>query len=164
MNIRPTRSYHARDAGRAVCAMPDARSVFKVYYVDIIGRADPARTEWDQCGLARDAFLTDLRASGLEGVGFATAFPHITKVFRFAPSAEIVMHVRAFDTRGLAALDLNREDGFTEFACYAEALIAADEYRFWAETDDIDAYLEQWSAFADAPIANHAKLAARWQE
>ena len=37
-------------------------------------------------------FLARLAGTeGVEGVGFVTAFPHITKVFRYAPKAEILM-------------------------------------------------------------------------
>jgi len=64
----------------------------------------------------------------VEGIGFVTAFPHITKVFRFGPEAETAMNVCAWDTRSMAPIGLGRSQGYVEFACLAEAAIAADEY------------------------------------
>jgi hypothetical protein len=158
MIIQPCRSYRAVDAGRTRLAMPGGRSVFKVYYVSITGRDDPTRYEWGKGEFAPADFERLFRAAGLEGVGFVTAFPHITKVFRFAPAAETILHVQAYDTRTLKPLDLGRGEGWMEFACYAEALVAADEYRAWAEARSVDSYLEAWSDFAEGPIAAHDKL------
>jgi hypothetical protein len=138
--------------------MPDGKSVFKVYYVSITGRDDPARYEWGKAPLSRGDFERQFAASGLEGVGFVTAFPHITKVFRFAPSMETVLHVRALQTASLEPLNLDRGGGWVEFACYAEALLANDEYRFWAEASSVEAYLQAWSDFSEGPIVVHDKL------
>ena len=66
-----------------------------------------------------------LSRAAVKGIGFVTAFPHVTKVFRFAPSAETVLHVRAFHTADLTPMELARENGYLEFACYAEAALAA---------------------------------------
>lgn len=158
MKIQPCRSYRAVDAGRTTLAMPDGRSVFKGYYVSIIGRDEPARYEWGKGAFTAADFERLFRASGLEGVGFVTAFPHITKVFRFAPAAETILHVQAYDTKTLKPLDLGRGEGWMEFACYAEALVAADEYRAWAEAPAVADYLRVWSGFADGPIAENDKL------
>ncbi len=164
MKIQPCRTYRAVDAGRVEVAMPDGRSTFKVYFVSITGRDEPARYEWDQAKLTRDEFLRVFRASSFEGIGFVTAFPHITKVFRFAPSAETILHVTALDTGTLAPLSLDRGEGWMEFACYAEAVIAADEYRAWADATDVVSYVSVWSSFSDAPIAAHDKLLRGWRE
>ena len=160
MRVTPCRSYHSRTVGRAVVRMPDGRSVFKVYYVSIIGRDEPSRYEWAHSAVQPRDLEARLMKSGVEGVGFATAFPHITKVFRFAPAAETVMHVRAFNTPDLSELSLARDDGFVEFACYAEAAIASDEYRSWAAAASVEDYLKFRSGFDDGPIVNHRKLAA----
>jgi len=155
--IKPCNPYIARPAGQALYRRD--RHAFKIYYVDIVGRDQPERYEWDRCGRSREALLDALTDADIAGVGFVASFPHITKVFRFAPSAEIIMHVRAFNTADFAEINLQREEGYLEFACYAEALIAADEYRFWAEADAVAAYLEQWSPWAAAPVRDHQKLA-----
>ena len=162
--IKPCNTYHALSAGRESLRLADGKSAFKVYFVDIIGRPEPAQTVWAASGIDRGAFLV-LLAQGeqVEGIGFVIAFPHITKVFRFGPEAETVIHVRAFDTRSMAPLDLGRSDGYVEFACLAEALIAADEYRFWAEVVSVEAYLERWSDFADGPLAHNDKLRRYWE-
>ena len=50
-----------------------------------------------------------------------------------------------------------------EFACLAEALIAADEYGFWAEAATVEDYLVRWSAFKEGPIVRHDKLLRYWE-
>lgn len=161
---KPCNTYHAVLSGKNMARGADGRSVFKVYFVDIIGRKDPTRTVWAQSGISKDGFAKSLAATeGVEGVGFVTAFPHITKVFRFGPEAETVLNVRAWNTRDLAPLDLKRSAGYVEFACLAEAAIAADEYRFWSEAETVAAYLDRWSAWSQGPVARHDKLAAYWR-
>ncbi|MBN1672770.1 MAG: hypothetical protein JXR37_17130 [Kiritimatiellae bacterium] len=162
MQIQASRPYHGRIVKTGLLRLADGRSAFKLYYVSVLGRDEPARYEWAQAPTSFAALEGRLRGLGLEGVGFVTAFPHITKVFRFAPSAEIVLHVKAYDTTRMSPIDLKREDGFVEFACYAEAALAADEYRFWADAATVAEYLAGFSSFADAPIAEHAKLGAYW--
>jgi hypothetical protein len=162
MKIQACKTYRALEAGRARVDMPDGLSCFKVYYVSITGRDDPARYEWGKGTFGREDFEGLLMASELEGVGFVTAFPHITKVFRFSPAMETVMHVRAYDTKTFAPLDLDRGGGWTEWACLAEALIGADEYRAWASAPDVQAYLHAWSPFSDGPIFACDKLMQYW--
>ena len=157
MKIEKCGTYHAKVEGCELVSMPDGKSAFKVYFVSIVGRDNPARTEWKLCGLDRETFLRSFSASGEEGIGFVTAFPHITKVFRYAPKAEILQHVRAFDTRTGATISLER-GGFMEFACLAEALIAADEYKAWASAKSVEEYLAFRSPLEDALIADNAKL------
>ncbi|MCP5156256.1 MAG: hypothetical protein H6983_18935 [Ectothiorhodospiraceae bacterium] len=162
MQVTACSPYHAVSAGRSVIRMADGRSVFKVYYVDIIGRDDPTRYEWALASQDKATFEARLARLDLEGVGFVIAFPHIAKVFRFAPSAETVVHVRAFRPLDMAPLDLAREDGYVEFACLAEALVAADEYAAWAAAPDVATYLGRYARFEDAPIVDCAKLATYW--
>lgn len=159
MDVKPCRAYHSITTRKTCLHLPDGQSVFKVYFLSLIGRDDPTRFEWESSPLTPTALEGRLMQAGLEGIGFITAFPHIAKVFRFAPSAETVLHVRALHTRDLAPLDLAREDQYLEFACYAEAGIAADEYRSWAGAKTVADYLQTFSGFDDGPIVNHAKLA-----
>lgn len=77
--------------------------------------------------------------------------------------AEIVVNVRAWNTRELTPLDLGRSDGYVEFACLAEAMLAADEFRFWAEAQSVEAWLAQWSDYAGGPVREKDKLLAYWQ-
>jgi len=163
--IRPCNTYHAVSSGQDVLRCADGKSVFKVYFLDIIGRAEPSRTVWAESGLDRAGFLAALAESeAVEGIGFITAFPHITKVFRFGPESETVLNVRAWNSRDMTPLVLDRSDGYMEFGCLAEALIAADEYRFWAEAETVAEYLEKRSGFADGPVASHEKLRRYWGE
>lgn len=154
--IQPCNSYAARPSGTAL--YQSGRSAYKIYYVDIYGRTNPERFEWDLCGRSRPTVLEHLARVPVEGVGAVAAFPHITKVFRFAPSAETIMHVRAFWTPDFTDADLSRDDSFVEFACYAEAIIAADEYRFWAEAHSVEEYLQRWVQWSDASIVDCAKM------
>jgi len=159
MQIKSCRSYHSRTVWRNLLRMEDGKSAFKVYYLSIVGRDEPAKYEWEYCPLTFEDFESRLLVDDIEGVGFITAFPHITKIFRFAPSMETVLHVRAFNTTDLAPLDLSREDGYLEFACYAEAAIAAEEYHAWARAGTVEEYLAFRGGFDDGPVVNRAKMA-----
>ncbi len=162
MEIKRCNTYAARPSGTSLYR--HGKSAYKIYYVDIYGRSNPERFEWDRCGRSRESVSDGLARVALEGVGAVAAFPHITKVFRFAPSAETIMHVRGFWTPDFSEVDLSREDGFVEFACYAEAIIAAEEYRFWAEAGTVAEYFAQWVQWADAPVVDCAKMARHFEE
>jgi len=164
LTIEPTRTYHAVLSGTDVLRGKDGKTVFKVYYVDIIGRDEPERYEWDKCNLSKDELLSKLTdVEGIEGVGFITAFPHVMKAFRFAPENEIVLNVRAWHTADLEPLDLSRLGDYVEFACLAEAEIAADEYRSWAQAETVEEYLEQWCPYGEGPIVKNDKLQDYWE-
>lgn len=162
MHIAPCRTYHARRVGRTLLKMPDGKSALKVYYLSIIGRDKPELFEWERCAISPEEFERRLLQSAFEGIGFATAFPHVTKLFRFSPFAETVMDVLEFSTADLNRLDCSRADNWHEFACYAEALIAAEEYAAWAQSSTVEQYLAFVSPSNSFPIVNHAKLSAYW--
>lgn len=163
MNVEPTRPYRSRIRDRFLLPGGDEKSRYKVYTIDIVGRETPERYEWHRCGLTRQDLEQRLARAQLEGVGFVTAFPHITKVFRFHPGGETVLTVRAFRTSTMEAYDLDRGDQFVEFACMAEALIAADEYRFWAQARRVEDYVESWSDVDSADVTDHGKLRRYWE-
>ncbi len=163
MKIEKCGTYHAKIEECELVNMPDGKSAFKVYFVSIVGRDNPARTEWSLCGLDKHEFIESFKKSGEEGVGFLTAFPHITKVFRYAPKSEILQHVRAFDTKTGATISLERGD-YMEFACLAEALLAADEYAAWAAAHSVEEYLAFTSSVKDAPVQDNAKLRRYFEE
>ena len=158
MKIEKCGTYHAKIENCELVKMPDGKSAFKVYFVSIVGRANPARTEWALCGLDKGDFIRNFQASGAEGIGFVTAFPHIAKIFRYAPKSEVIQHVSAFDTKTGAPISLDRGDGYMEFACLAEALLAADEYAAWADAKSVEDYLAFKSDINDAPVLDNAKL------
>jgi hypothetical protein len=159
---KPANPYDARISGTRLVACPDGRSVFKVYFLDIVGRQNPERYEWDRCPVSRDAFLAALPRVA-DGVGFVTAFPHVTKMFRFGPHAETVLDVRGLRTPDFCEYPLARGDGTFEFACLAEALIASDECGFWASAADVGDYLGRWSRFSSGRIADPGKLGRYWR-
>jgi hypothetical protein len=163
MQIATCRSYHAQIVGQSLLRMPDGKSVFKVYYTSVIGRDEPERYEWQHCPHTREHFEKTFLAGGHEGIGFVIAFPHVTKIFRFAPAMETILDVREFHTDGMRHIECSRADGYHEFACYAEAAIAADEYRAWARATTVEEYLAFRSAAADFPVARNTKLATYWK-
>jgi len=162
MKIAPCRSYHAQTIGRSLLRMPDGQSAFKVYYISVIGRDDPGRYEWKSCLRSQRDFERSFLAGGHDGVGFVIAFPHVTKVYRFSPEQETLLDVREFNTDGMTARDCSRSGGYHELACYAEAIIAADEYRAWAQAKTVAEYLAVRSDAADFPVVRNGKLAAYW--
>ncbi len=164
MQITPCRTYHGQTVNRSLVHMPDGTSAFKVYYISVIGRDTPERFEWRHAPRTFADFEAAVRVTGVEGIGFILAFPHVTKIFRFAPSGETVIDVREFHTDGMRPMDCTRGDGFHEFACYAEAAIAADEFQAWAKAASVEEYLGFRSEAADFPVASHTKLAAYWSK
>lgn len=163
MNVLPTKPYCSLVRDRFLLSLDDGKSRYKVYTIDLLGRDSPERYEWQHSGLSRQDLERRLANAPIEGVGFVTAFPHITKVFRYHPGAETVLAVRAFRTTSMDEYDLDRGDEFVEFACLAEALIAADEYRFWAAEKSVEAYLESWSDLGTADVTDHGKLRRYWE-
>ena len=154
--IEPCQPYAARPSGRA--RYENGPHVFKVYYIDIPGREHPERYDWDRCGRERESVPAGLKRAGVEGVGFVCAFPHIAKVFRWAPSVETVLHVRAYQPEDFAELDLGRDGGYLEYACLAESMIADGEYQLWAGAPTVDAYLAGWVDWGAVVIASEGKL------
>jgi hypothetical protein len=41
MQIASCRTYHGKTVGHTLLRMPDGRSVFKIYYISVIGRDKP---------------------------------------------------------------------------------------------------------------------------
>jgi hypothetical protein len=163
ITINPCQTYHARVDRVTFLRMPDGLSAFKVYYLSITGRARPELYEWAACPRTIGEFETAFLTSGIEGVGLVTCFPHITKVFRFSPGNETVLDVRELDTATLQSIDATRGEGFHEFACLAEALIAAEEYRAWASARSVGEYLTYRCDLTDFPVLSNTKLNEYWQ-
>lgn len=162
MRIAACRTYHAQTVGRTVLRIPDGKSVFKVYYISVIGRETPELYEWQRCPRTPAHFERAFLAGGYQGIGFVVAFPHVAKIYRFSPEGETILDVREFNTEGMTYRDCSRSDGYHEFACYAEAAIAAGEYDAWARSATVEDYLASHTAAADFPVVNNGKLAAYW--
>lgn len=163
MEVGSNRGYHAVIEDCRLVDMPDGKSKFKVYFVSIIGRDKPERFEWGKNTLSKEAFLEKFSATAEEGIGFVTAFPHITKVFRYAPKSEILMLVKAFDTQNFESVNLDRGEGYTEFACLAEAILAAGEYRSWAASETVDEYIQARCVPEDCPVIVKDKMKMYWE-
>ncbi len=162
MQIAKCRTYHAHAHGRGVARMLDGQSVFKLYYISIIGRGQPERYDWQYSPRSPAEFEQVFVSGGHEGIGFAIVFPHVTKIYRFSPDMETILDVREYETDGMTPRDCSRRDGFHEFACYAEAVIAADEYRAWAKAATVNEYLAFRSDAAEFQVVSNNKLAAYW--
>ena len=164
MRVTQCRTYHAQTVGRTVLRMPDGKSVFKVYYISVIGRDRPDLYEWQRGPRTQADFERAFLAGRHEGIGFAIAFPHVTKIYRFSPEAETLLDVRELNTDGMTYRDGTRSDGYHELACYAEAVIAADEYRAWGEAATVEGYLSCHSDACEFPVRSNTKLATYWAE
>lgn len=163
MKVSENGGYHAVIEDCSVLQMPDGKSVFKIYYVSIVGRNTPEKYEWAKNPLSKKEYEEAFLASGNEGIGFVTAFPHISKVFRYAPKAEILMLVKAFNTQNWDEINLDRGEGYMEFACLAEAILAAGEYRKWAAANTVEEYLASKCEFEDAPVVVSDKMKKYWE-
>ena len=159
LNCKP---YHARTSVQNLLFMPDGKSVFKIYYVSIIGRDNPEQFEWEYSHYTRADFEQTFLSGAFEGIGFVTAFPHITKVFRFSPYAETILDVSEFHTVNMQPKDCSHEDDSHEFACYAESVISADEYEAWAKAASAAEYLGFRSTKTEFPVVSNKKLSAYW--
>lgn len=163
MLITKCKPYHARIVGQSIFRMSDEKSVFKIYYISIIGRDKPEQFEWEHCLHTQEDFEKVFLSGQHEGVGFVVAFPHITKVFRFSPYVETSLDVSEFHTIDMRSNDCSRGDGSHEFACYAESVISADEYEAWANATTIENYIAFRCCKADFPIASNVKLTTYWE-
>ncbi|MBM4085781.1 MAG: hypothetical protein FJ272_13415 [Planctomycetes bacterium] len=160
VKVKKCLPYTSKVVGRTLLKVDETKAAFKVYFVDIVGRAERQRYEWALCGATQEDFLARLKARRPEGVGFVTAFPHITKIFQFGPSPETNLYTRSFDTKTFEEKRLDYAEGATEVACAAEALILAQEFRFWLDAESVEAYLAKLADAGDASFRNCAKLAA----
>ena len=53
MKVQPARSYCGAVTPGSLLRGTDGKTAFKLYYVDIVGRAEPARYEWQHCGMSK---------------------------------------------------------------------------------------------------------------
>jgi hypothetical protein len=164
MNITPCQTYHACMAGQSIVRMPDGKSIFKIYYLSLTERNNPEQYDWKRALLTPAGFEDALKKNPLEGIGFITAFPHIAKIFRFSPHAETVLDVMELQTSTLERINIDRGGGTHEFACYAEAVIAAAEFESWARAKTVEEYLSTRCEIVDLTIADNAKLAKYWEK
>ncbi|NMA43806.1 MAG: hypothetical protein GX946_10555 [Oligosphaeraceae bacterium] len=162
MEISSCLSYRAILDDFQILCKDDGKSIFKVYYCSIVGRPQPERYEWRYSALSKEKFAADFLAMPCQGIGFLTAFPHICKVFCYASKSETLQYVCAFKPGDGSPIGLERDAGYYEFACLAEALLAADEFSAWASADSVEQYLQQRSFLDSFNIENHAKLQKYW--
>ena len=163
MDIKVCNTYHAITENFSLLKMTDGKSVFKIYYISIINRDDPTKYEWSACRISQTQYEQDFAAQGFSGIGFVTAFPHITKVFRFCPELEIILDVAVYNTPDMSQRGIERGNGYYEFACLAEAELAAEEYRAWAEAASVTEYLAFRSSSREFPVNRNDKLREYWQ-
>ena len=163
MHIAECKPYHAQTIGQNILRMPDGKSVFKIYYLSVIERNRPEEYEWQYSPCTQEHFEKTFLGGDHEGLGFVIAFPHVAKIFRFSPGQETLLDVSEFHTGAMRPRDCSRKDGSHEFACYAEAVIAAAEYGAWARAKTIEEYLAFKCDKSDFPVVSHVKLATYWK-
>ena len=161
IEVKKGNPYTSTVVGKTQIVLEGTKSAFKVYFIDIRGRDDRAKYEWEHCGRTQEQFLEQLRQLSPEGVGFVTAFPHITKVFQFGPTLETNLYTTAYKTESFEDLPLDYS-GATEVGCAAEILIAAEELRFWLDAQTVDEYLAKTCDAGDAAFQNHRKMYERF--
>lgn len=154
--VKPVGPYTSRPMGTATLRLADG-SAFKVYYLDIFGRPDPRRTEWEASGRDRQAALAQLEKAGVSGVGFICLFPHIAKVFFFGECGETNLYATAYrgDPFAPSALDYARG---VEIACAAEMDVAAKEFALWRRCATVEEYLSQFVTPEVCGFASVSKL------
>lgn len=161
IKVKKGNPYTSKVVGKTQIELADTKSAFKVYFIDIRGRDDRVKYEWEHCGRTQEQFLDQLHNLNPEGIGFVTAFPHITKVFQFGPTLETNLYTTAYKTENFEVLPLDYS-GATEVGCAAEILIAAEELRFWLEAQTVDDYLSRTCDAGDAAFEDHHKMYERF--
>ncbi len=142
--------------------MPEGQSGFEVYFRSVIRKEESHLFEWQSCDDTPADFDNRLVNSGIEGVGFITAFPHITKVFGYSPQTETVVDVGYLDTHSFERVSSDRGERRDEHACYAEAVIVVDEYHAGAAAKTAPDDLKDFSRSIDYLFARAGKLANYW--
>jgi len=160
--IKPCPPYYARLERFTVLNMPDGKSVYKIYYISRLDRDKPELYEWPFSQLTQESFEDSFLAGGYEGIGFVIAFPHVTKIFQFSADKETILDVKEYITAQMQTREMPKIDGFHEFACLAEALIAAEEYKAWASARSVDEYLAYRCDLMDFPVLSNIKLSEYW--
>jgi hypothetical protein len=150
--------YHARLEKFNLIRTQGGKSIFKVYYLSITGRDDPEKYEWESSPFSREEFEEIFLSKKIEGIGFVISFPHITKVFLFSQPVETNLDVSVFQTRNMDLVGGSLEPGWQEFACYAESVIAAQEFDAWAKATRVEEYLDFRCARVEFDIQNHGKM------
>jgi hypothetical protein len=74
-----------------------------------------------------------------------------------------VLHVRAFRPVDFTELDLGRSDGYVEYACLAESVIADAEYRAWASARSVEEYLAAWVDWTPVAVVDEGKLGRHYR-
>ena len=161
VKVKKGNPYTSKVVGKTQIVLEGTKSAFKIYFIDIQGRDDRAKYEWEHCGRTQEQFLEQLRDLNPEGIGFVTAFPHITKVFQFGPTPETNLYTTAYQTESFEELPLDYNEA-TEVGCAAEILIAAEEFRFWLEAQTVEDYLTKTCDAGDAAFQNHHKMFERF--
>ena len=151
--------YTSEPSGTAVLRV-DGKSHFKLYFLQILGRAQRSRYEWAATHRSKEQTIAQLKAQSMLGVGFACLFPHINKVFFFGSSEgcrETNLYVRAFGGDPLQPISLEYGEGM-EIACAGEMDIASKEFALWQNCASVEEYLDKFVNPSICSFENHQKL------
>jgi hypothetical protein len=156
LKVKPAQDYQSRCAGTRRLELEDG-SRFKVYVLEIVGRANPERYEWRFSGRSPEQALAQLGRAGISGVGFICLFPHIAKVFFFGETLETNLCAQAWRGDPWQRAALEDERG-CEVACAGEMDVASKEFALWRETASVGAYLERFVTPEECGFRSHRKL------
>jgi hypothetical protein len=151
--------YTSEPAGTALLNV-DGKFYFKLYFLQILGRAQRSRYEWASATRSKAQTVAQLKAQGIGGVGFVCIFPHITKVFFFGSSGECRetnLYIRAFGGDPLQPISLEYGEGI-EIACAGEMDIASKEFALWQRCASVEEYLDEFVNPSICSFENHQKL------
>ncbi len=136
--------------------------VGKAYFLDIRGREDPERTEWDYASLDRDEVLRGLEGLLTDGdVYVAGIFPHVTTVWKWGNPLEGNQETNLYRVLFLNTGDLSPAEWTGEYGaigCPAEIALVCEEARLWAESGSVEEYLERFASFDPVCVREPNKL------
>jgi hypothetical protein len=158
-NVPESLPYTSEPAGTATLEV-GGKSYFKLYSLQIVGRAQRSKYEWASAGRSKEQTVVQLKEQDIEGVGFACVFPHITKVFYYGCSEtcqETNLYVRVFGGDPLQPISPERGDGM-EIACAGEMDIASKEFALWQRCASVKDYLNKFVNPSICSFENHQKL------
>lgn len=154
--VKAAQDYRSRCVGTLRLDLEDG-SRFKVYLLEITGRANPERYEWRHAKRTPERALAELGRAGVSGVGFICLFPHIAKVFFFGETLETNLYAQAWRGEPWKRSALEDERG-CEVACAGEMDVASKEFALWREAASVEAYLERFVTPDECGFRSHRKL------
>jgi hypothetical protein len=156
VTVKAAQDYRSRCTETRRLELPDG-SRFKVYVMEITGRANPERYEWRYSSRTPEQATRQLGRAGAGGVGFVCLFPHIAKVFFFGETLETNLYAQAWHGNPWMRCELEDERG-CEIACAGEMDVAGKEFALWRRAASVEEYLARFVEPEECGFRAHRKL------